>query len=93
MRSQRTDRQISSEAAALLDLLRDVRDELRYLRQELRDSTRQSGPRAGLEADELLTVEQVAGELQEPAPPGGAGGDLRRAAALCSRGNLVRARR
>lgn len=34
MRSQGTDRQSSSEAAALLDLLRDVRDELRYLRQD-----------------------------------------------------------
>ena len=64
MRSQRTDRQISTEAAALLDLLRDVRDELRYLRQELRDSTRPPGPRGGSDGDELLTVEQVATELQ-----------------------------
>jgi len=64
MRSQGSDRQISTEVTALLDLLRDVRDELRYLRQELRDSMRPADPRAGSESDELLTVEQVAGELK-----------------------------
>ena len=64
MRRQQTDRQISTEDSALLDLLRDVRDELRYLRQELRDSMRPPGPRAGSDGDELLTVEQVAAELQ-----------------------------
>lgn len=64
MRSQRTDRQISTEAAALLDLLRDVRDELRYLRQSLRDSLCRPGLGAGADDDELLTVEQVASELQ-----------------------------
>ena len=64
MRNQGNDRQIANEAAALVDLLRDVRDELRYLRQELRDARRQPGPRAGSESDELLTVEQVATELQ-----------------------------
>lgn len=30
MRDKGTDRQISSEAAALFDVLRDIRDELRY---------------------------------------------------------------
>jgi len=64
MRSPRTDRQISTEVAAVLDLLRDVRDELRYLRQDLRDSRRPPGPAAGSDGDELLTVEQVASELQ-----------------------------
>jgi excisionase family DNA binding protein len=64
MRSQGNDRQIEIEATALLDLLRDVRDELRYLRQDLRESMRQPGPRPGSEADELLTVDQVASELQ-----------------------------
>lgn len=64
MRTKRTDSQISTDAAALLDLLRDVRDELRYLRQELRDSMRAPGPSAGSDGDELLTVEQAAAELQ-----------------------------
>jgi len=68
MKSQNTDRQNAFETAALLDLLRDVRDELRYLRHELRDSARQRGPRAGLEGDDLLTVEQVASELQVMPP-------------------------
>src|SRR6185437_12234970 len=67
MKSQ-TDRQNAFQTAALLDLLRDVRDELRYLRQELRDSMRQTAPRAGLDGDDLLTVEQVAAELQVMPP-------------------------
>lgn len=68
MRIQRTDRQSPTGAAALLDLLRDVRDELRYLRQELRDSIRPPGPTPALDGDELLTVEQVATELQVVPP-------------------------
>ncbi len=50
------------------DLLRDVRDELRYLRQELRHSMRASRAPAGADADELLTVEQVAAALQVVPP-------------------------
>jgi excisionase family DNA binding protein len=49
---------------ALLDLLRDIRDELRYLRQEIRDTAARSAPRPETDAGELLTVEQVAAELQ-----------------------------
>ena len=64
MRQQETDRHGSSENGALLDLLRDVRDELRRLRQEIREAAARSVPRSGSDADGLLTVEQVAGELQ-----------------------------
>lgn len=39
---------MSTQAAALLDLLRDVRDELRYFRQELRDSIRPPGLARGI---------------------------------------------
>jgi len=64
MRHQETDRQSPSEAAALVDILRDIPDELRYLRQEIREAAARSAPRSESDADELLTVEQVAGELQ-----------------------------
>ena len=64
MRQQGTDRQIGTEAAALVDLLRDIRDELRYLRQEIREAGRRPTAPSQPERDELLTVGQVAEELQ-----------------------------
>jgi excisionase family DNA binding protein len=64
MRQRGTDRQIGTEAAALVDLLRDIRDELRYLRQEIREAARRPTAPSQPERDELLTVGQVAEELQ-----------------------------
>lgn len=54
---------MGAEAAALVDLLRDSRDELRYLRQAIRDAARRPSAPSQPERDELLTVGQVAGEL------------------------------
>lgn len=64
MKAKRTERELVAEAATLLNLLRDIRDELRYLRQDVREALHGPTPRAVPDADELLTVEQVAGELQ-----------------------------
>ena len=64
MRHQGTDRQTDAEAAALLGLLRDIRDEIRYLRQEIREAAYKPTARSEPEPDELLTVGQVADELQ-----------------------------
>lgn len=67
MRQQGTDRYFGIEAA-LRDLVRDVRDELRYLREDILGwlQTRETPPLPTNEssADELLTAVQVAGALQ-----------------------------
>jgi len=47
----------------LPDLLRDIRHELRYLRQDVREALH-SDLREAPDADELLTVGQVATQLQ-----------------------------
>ena len=64
MRHQGTDRHTGTETAALLDLLRDIRDELRYVRQEIREAAQRTTARTEPEPDELLTVAQVADEMQ-----------------------------
>jgi excisionase family DNA binding protein len=64
MRHPGTDRQIEAEAATLLGLLRDIRDDIRYLRQEIREAAYKPTARNEPESDELLTVGQVADELQ-----------------------------
>jgi excisionase family DNA binding protein len=63
MKVRGTQRQPVDEVTTLLGLLRDIRDELRYLRQDVREEM-QSNLRDVPEADELLSVEQVAAELQ-----------------------------
>ncbi len=55
---------MAGEAAALLDVLRDIRDELRYLRQDVRNGVHGPAPRGTSDVDELLSVEQVAAELK-----------------------------
>ncbi len=64
MRNQRTDKQMGLDAATLVDILRDIRDELRYLRQEIREAARRPAGGSHPQRDELLTVGQVADELQ-----------------------------
>ena len=64
MRHQGTDQHISTETAVLMDLLRDIRDEVRYLRQEIREAAYRPTTRSEPEPDELLTAGQVASELQ-----------------------------
>jgi excisionase family DNA binding protein len=63
MKTRGTQRQRVDEVMTLLDLLRDIRDELRYLRQDGREALH-SNLREAPDADELLTVEQVATQLQ-----------------------------
>jgi len=64
MKTKRAERELLGEAASLLDVLRDIRDELRYLRQDVRDALRGSTLRGASDVGELLSVEQVAAELQ-----------------------------
>jgi excisionase family DNA binding protein len=64
MKTKRAERELVDEAASLLDVLRDIRDELRYLRQDVREALRGSTPPVGSDVGELLSVEQVAAELQ-----------------------------
>jgi len=63
MKARGTQRQPADEVTTLLELLRDIRDELRYLRQDVREVPH-SNLREGPDADELLTVGQVATQLQ-----------------------------
>ena len=62
MKTKRAERELLGEAASLLDVLRDIREELRYLRQDVRDALRGSTLRGASDVGELLSVEQVAAE-------------------------------
>jgi len=64
MKTRVTERELVGEAASLLDVLRDIRDELRYLRQDVREALHGPNLRDAPDVDELLSVEQVAAELQ-----------------------------
>ena len=63
MKTKTAERELMDRAASLLEL-RDIRDELRYLRQDVREALHGSTPRGASDVDELMSVEQVAGELQ-----------------------------
>jgi excisionase family DNA binding protein len=64
MKTRVADRELVGEVASLLNVLRDIRDELRYLRQEVREALNGSSAPGAPDVDELLSVEQVAAELQ-----------------------------
>jgi hypothetical protein len=63
MKAKGNEPELVAEAVTLLNLLRDIRDELRYVRHEVRDA-HGPAPRGAPDVDELLSVEQVAAELQ-----------------------------
>lgn len=73
MKTKRAERELLGEAASLLDVLRDIRDELRYLRQDVRCELRGSTLRSASDVGELLSVEQMAAELQVIPPTVGRG--------------------
>lgn len=60
---------MAAEVATLLNLLRDIRDALRYLRQDVREALHGPPPRGAPDGDELLTVEQVAAVLHAAGHP------------------------
>ena len=64
MKAKGTERELLAEAATLLNLLRDIRDELRYLRQDVREALHGPTQLGAPDVDEFLSVEQVAAELQ-----------------------------
>jgi excisionase family DNA binding protein len=64
MKARKAERELVDQAPILLNVLRDIRHELRYLRQEVREALHGSAPRGAPDGDERLTVDQVAAELQ-----------------------------
>ena len=51
MKTKTAERELVDQAASLLNLLRDIRDELRYLRQDVREALHGSTPRGAADVE------------------------------------------